>query len=581
MARKAARMSTRQRFFLRNFITIVLPVVCVVVLLGVLSVWRAYAETRQTVAREEQQAISRVADSLGIYFSDVDAQNLNYQSSSYILLRMEAILRENGYTEKSLMDSANLIKNNLDATVNAKPYIHSILIYLNNDNHSFFVSGVGLANQYNYRDTQWLEEYEASAYEQAQWLSQREVGQYSLTRQKTNVISLFKKLYRAGQKKPMGVIVLNVRLEAVQDLLEGQIVYAGQRFELVDDAGMLLAEAGAATESTGKNAVVFTGAIADYGMQLRTIIPRAQLFSRVQAMISFVLLSAGAALLVGAVLALWVTHKNVHSIMNIANLIERAERGEVLDGPVSTRQDMYDVIMQNIVQNFAMRSVLEAKLAEEKYALQGMYYAFLQAQMNPHFLINTLKNIYWMTVSLTGKPNKASEMIDLLTGLLSYTLVKPDRPVTLREEQAQTMRYLSIQKTRFQEAFSVRWEVDETLLDVPCIKFLLQPLAENSISHGLTDREDGELTLSVQREGENIRVVVTDNGQGMSAERLNQVRAMLLERKPPERSIGLYNLSKRLTLIYGECAQLHIESAENEGTSISFVIPPVLPKDKK
>ena len=66
MARKAARMSTRQRFFLRNFITIVLPVVCVVVLLGVLSVWRAYAETRQTVAREEQQAISRVADSLGI-----------------------------------------------------------------------------------------------------------------------------------------------------------------------------------------------------------------------------------------------------------------------------------------------------------------------------------------------------------------------------------------------------------------------------------------------------------------------------------------------------------------------------------
>lgn len=152
------------------------------------------------------------------------------------------------------------------------------------------------------------------------------------------------------------------------------------------------------------------------------------------------------------------THKNVNSIMNIVNLIEHAEKGEVLDQPVSQRQDMYDVIMQNIVQSFAKRSVLEAKLTEEKYALQGMYYAFLQAQMNPHFLVNTLKNIYWMTVSLTGKPNKASEMIDLLTGLLSYTLTKPDKRVTLREEREQTERYLHIQQIRFQDAFSVRWD---------------------------------------------------------------------------------------------------------------------------
>lgn len=573
MARKAARMSTRQRFFLRNFITIVLPVVCVVVLLGALSVWRTYCATKETVFREKQHAVSRVAESLGIYFSDVDAQNLNYQSSSYILLRMEAILRENGYTEKSLMDSANLIKNNLDATVNAKAHIHSILIYLNNDNHSFFVSGVGLANQYNYRDTQWLEEYEQSPYEQAQWLLLREVGQYGLTRQKTNVISLFKKLYRAGQRKPIGVIVLNVRLQAVQDLLEGQLADTRQRFELVDHEGTLLAQAGASAGKQGKRTFVFSADVADYGMKLQTIIPAQQMFSRVSEMISFVLLSAGAALLVGMMLALWVTHKNVNSIMNIVNLIEHAEKGEVLDQPVSQRQDMYDVIMQNIVQSFAKRSVLEAKLTEEKYALQGMYYAFLQAQMNPHFLVNTLKNIYWMTVSLTGKPNKASEMIDLLTGLLSYTLTKPDKRVTLREEREQTERYLHIQQIRFQDAFSVRWDMDDSVLEEGCIKFLLQPLAENSISHGLTDQEHGELVLSIQREDKEICVSVSDNGQGMNEERLEHIRSMLLEKKPPERGIGLYNLNKRLTLIYGNDAQLHIESRENEGTSITFRIP--------
>ena len=575
MARKPKRLRMHQRFFLRNFATIVLPVVGVIVVLGGLSIWQAYRSTGNDLMQQEDQAAARLADTINVYFSEVDAQNLNYEASSYIMLRLSAIL-ERGYADKTLMDSANLIKNNLDASVNAKPYIHSILIYLDNAEKRFFASGVGLATPDNYRDTQWMEAYAQSPDEVGQWLSLRQVGQYGLTRQQTMVISLFHKLYRAGQVKPFGVIVLNVRQQALEDFLQRQLLYKGQTLLLKDDRGAVLARAGAAQDDTDR--LLFEADAKDYDMIVVSSVPRQALYAQVAPLIGYVELSIAVSLLIGALLAFLVTRKNVRSIMRIVDLIGRTERGETLDQPVSRKQDMYDVIMQNIVQGALQRNALSIKLAEEKYTLQTVYFQFLEAQLNPHFLVNTLKNIFWMTVGITGKPNKASEMVDLLSGLLYYTLIHPNSFATLREEREQTERYLCIMQIRYDDLFTVAWEMDEGIGEVPCFKFLLQPLAENSISHGFRNHSGGKLRFVLQREGNAIRITVADNGVGMSAEKLQALTSALMRDRPPESGIGLYNLNKRLLIGYGSDAGLKVESREGEGTRISFRITPLIPR---
>ena len=111
-----------------------------------------------------------------------------------------------------------------------------------------------------------------------------------------------------------------------------------------------------------------------------------------------------------------------------------------------------------------------------------MYYYFLQSQLNPHFLFNTLKNIFWKTVRLTGSQNEASRMIDLLTTLLYYALVQPDKFVMISEEIKMTNCYLEIQQLRFDSKFKVTWKCGPEIQSMKIIKFILQLLVENIVS---------------------------------------------------------------------------------------------------
>ncbi len=195
----------------------------------------------------------------------------------------------------------------------------------------------------------------------------------------------------------------------------------------------------------------------------------------------------------------------------------------------------------------------------------------LQAQVNPHFLFNSLNVIVSL---IRSEPDRARALLIALSKFFRQNLGATTRIWTsLGEELKHVKAYLLIEETRFVDKLHVHYEIDESTLNARIAPLTLQPLVENCIKHGIKDREgDAEITIRVQSSEEGVKIAVIDNGQGIDAERL--ISLGVNEVKSAEGTgLGLYNVNKRLEHMHGERSKLKIESELGKGTIISFVIP--------
>lgn len=196
----------------------------------------------------------------------------------------------------------------------------------------------------------------------------------------------------------------------------------------------------------------------------------------------------------------------------------------------------------------------------------------LQAQVNPHFLYNTLEAIR-MGLNREGNEESA-EMIYYLAELFRISL-RSETVVTLKDELEYCRIYLELFSIRYGDKLKIGFDVPEYMLDYGVIKHLLQPLIENYIVHGFTwDKEINCITVKGYIDGEDMCIIISDNGNGMEEERLEEIRCELgkFEASACD-GIGLKNVNDRIKLVYGVQYGLDISSAKGIGTDISIRIP--------
>ncbi|GHT68475.1 hypothetical protein FACS1894110_16080 [Spirochaetia bacterium] len=569
----------KRSFFIHNFILITLPMLLVAALLSIVVIYITIDGSRKTIETINEQTVGRIRESTELMFSEADAQSLNYSISPFVMLRLEDLL-QSGYADKEHLDVSNMIKTFLDSNVNSKAFLHSIYIYLGNDQGNFFATSVGVANKLNTGDSEWMDKVRSVPQELKQWLIIRSVEMYPMSNYSTRVITLYKRLYSSDRRNSIGVLVMNIHQDYLVSFYRGYITYPNQSIILLNDDGTVLCKAGALERAETipvladlqKNYFVSREENSAYGVTYLSLIPRNTLGLQSGEMMRMVLSAIILILVMGVLFAYIITRRNTRDVEGIIRLLDSAEKGEELSA-LRPSGDMYGYITQNIVKAFLEKNKLDKQLIEEKYLMEAMHFSLLQSQLNPHFLFNTLKNIFWKTVKLTGRPNDASRMIDLLSGLLRYALVNRDRYVTVAEEIENTRKYIEIQQMRFDHVFEVIWQGGEDLGNAKCIKFVLQPLVENSISHGLRDKKNGRIVISIQAAAGELLFSVTDNGHGFTPSRLEDVIRLFPEEKSPVENIGLYNLNKRLVLAYGAGAGLSIRSVPETETVIQFSVP--------
>lgn len=214
---------------------------------------------------------------------------------------------------------------------------------------------------------------------------------------------------------------------------------------------------------------------------------------------------------------------------------------------------------------------LMTTVREEEINLRKTELKALQAQINPHFLYNTLDSIAWMCER--GRNADAVQMVHALARLFRISISKGHELIPIAKEIEHAESYLQIQKYRYKNQFTYTFDVDPDCLDYYCNKITLQPIIENAINHGLDLLVDeGRIDVRVRQEGDDILFCVQDNGVGMSQE---QIDAILRPEARDRGGIGIKNVNDRLQIYFGKNYGLHITSEPDVGTCVEIRMPKI------
>ena len=222
-----------------------------------------------------------------------------------------------------------------------------------------------------------------------------------------------------------------------------------------------------------------------------------------------------------------------------------------------------------------IKELLDSKMKEQENLKKAELRA-LQAQINPHFLYNTLDTIIWMAES--KQTDQVVKIVSALSNFFRISLSKGMDWITIGEELDRVHSYLTIQKMRYRDILDFKIEMDEDVSENTVLKLVLQPLVENALYHGIKNkRQGGTIVVRARRTGnDEVQLEVEDDGIGFTPEKLAQLRAELEDESGDmklESGFGIDNVNKRIRLYYGRPYGLSIQSEYASGTRVTLIIP--------
>ena len=194
----------------------------------------------------------------------------------------------------------------------------------------------------------------------------------------------------------------------------------------------------------------------------------------------------------------------------------------------------------------------------------------LESQFNPHFLFNTLDNIRFM---IHIDANAADKMITSLSKLLRYSIHDSGEEISVKEDMENIQSYFNILQIRYNKRFAYEVNIEESILDCMIPKLIMQPLVENAVKYGFTDRD--KLTVKIKGYEKQGRLIFSceDDGAGMTPQQLKDIRRRLQQKENKEGHLGLYNIHRRIQLMYGEEYGIFLESEIGQGVVVVLVLP--------
>lgn len=218
---------------------------------------------------------------------------------------------------------------------------------------------------------------------------------------------------------------------------------------------------------------------------------------------------------------------------------------------------------------------LVEKVRQEEITLRKTELKALQAQINPHFLYNTLDAIAWLCEEERYKD--AVEMVNSLAKLFRISISRGHELITIEKEMQHAKSYLKIQNFRYKNQFTYSFDVGEECLNYLCNKITLQPIIENAIYHGI-DRmvDEGKINIGIHQKDDRIIFTVEDNGVGMTEEQCEEI---LHEDASDRVGIGIKNVNDRIKIYFGEEYGLTIQSELDEGTRVTISMPKITEND--
>ncbi|MFS0858133.1 MULTISPECIES: sensor histidine kinase [Paenibacillus] len=304
----------------------------------------------------------------------------------------------------------------------------------------------------------------------------------------------------------------------------------------------------------------------------------AQIQHKGKIIVKVAVFSAAATVLCSWIIITIISRRLLRPLASLVNAMKR-----VRDGQFDTRVqiqtqdelgfigDRFNAMASRI--DTLIHEVYERELSEKQAELKA-----IQAQLNPHFLYNTLSMFFWKFYMLGDE--KSARLVTALSEMLQYTLEPVQRLTTLQDEMTQIDHYLQIQQARYQEALSIEISVPSELLRCQVIRLLLQPIVENVFVHAFADKRDnrrleirGFRYAGNDAESDMLILEIADNGCGMDPSMMDRILAPLAHADEERQHIGMRSVLRRIELIHGEPYGVQIESTAEVGTLVRLRLP--------
>lgn len=310
------------------------------------------------------------------------------------------------------------------------------------------------------------------------------------------------------------------------------------------------------------------------GWRVLCFIPMSELLSNTRVLVFVIALVSLLAVLISTGIAVLLSNSTTRNIKILEQTMRRVEDGNFDVRIIPLGRD--EIGSLSIRFNFMLSRIndLINTVYKEQIAKQQAEFTVLMSQINPHFLYNTLGTVKWY--AHMNQQAEIEQMVTSVIELLKSSVRRVGEFHSLEQEINQLKNYIYIQKIGYGDAFHMDYEVDERLLESEVPYFILQPLVENAILHGIEmSKGSGRIVLHARIEEMQLLLIVEDNGIGMEAEQaLNLLNAATRkESVPGVTSIGIHNVNERIQLYYGDKYGLSYESALGLGTKAIVRIP--------
>ncbi|GIP59603.1 sensor histidine kinase [Paenibacillus sp. FSL W8-0186] len=332
--------------------------------------------------------------------------------------------------------------------------------------------------------------------------------------------------------------------------------------------------------SRGSPKFIFTSASKATGWKIIGQVPLQEIVSEANSIRQLIIISVILSIVFAVSLHFFISSRLTRPLQLLKNKMRLAASGFLESKVAPTGNDEIADLGQSFnIMLSKIKTLLEQNIREQEEMKKAELRA-LQAQINPHFLYNTLDSILWMAEA--GKTDKVIRLVESLSRLFRISLSKGKDWISLEKEIEHVHSYLIIQQMRYRDILEYEIAAEPHLLSAPTLKMLLQPIVENALYHGIKNkRGKGLIQISARAaDGGEMELRVQDNGCGMNAYKLGQLRANLANQRLPAETgeevsggFGLHNVQQRIRLYYGQQYGVQVDSIEGEGTTVTMRIP--------
>ncbi len=407
------------------------------------------------------------------------------------------------------------------------------------------------------------------------------------------VVSLSREIRSADNSRGLGVLLVDLNFSVINDILNGielgkrgyvyivdqsgrvvyhpqqQLLYSNLKTEKIDEA--LALGSGSFITDEGGQSRIYTVQDSGFGWKIVGVSYVGELVNNKGRMQTSFFTLGGISLVVALLLSFLLSRNLTRPIHQMQKHMSEVEKGNFdIQVPVDSTREIGMLARAFNLMVVRIRELMAQVVKEQEFKRKSELNA-LQAQINPHFLYNTLDSIVWMAEN--DKSAEVVRMTSALARLFRASISKGSELVPVRNEIEHISNYLTIQKMRYRDKLDFRIDVDDDIKSSLTLKVLLQPLVENAIYHGVKNKYGtGTIRISGERKGETIVLRVSDNGVGMDEATRKTLLSPAADPKQGK-GVGLTNVHERIRLYFGKTYGLSIESEPDEGTTVTVTFP--------